>query len=139
MRTKLSVVAGFLLVGAGVAAASECNEQIRLLDDRYSLAIAGSGDAVPAGPTVPDQLAASGSAGGAPTSTGMDTTPNTGGLANPRHIPVEPLDASRRDRVRVALQAAKRADDSGDGVTCAKELAEARRLIQGTGSEPRAR
>jgi hypothetical protein len=128
-----------LLAGAGAAASSECNEQIRLLDDRYSLAIAGSGDGVPGGPTVPDQLAASGSAGGAPTSTGMDTTPNTGGVANPRHMPVEPLDAGRRDRVRAALQAAKRADDSGDGATCAGKLAEARRLIQGAGSEPRAR
>jgi hypothetical protein len=141
----LGLAAGLAVVGA--ARASECGEQIRLLDDRYSLAVvqpgerggeAHSGAATGQGGGS-DQTASSGSAGAPANSAGLDTVPNTGGLANPRNTPVEPLGAAQRERVREALQAARRADEAGDGTTCAAKVAEARRLAHGEPAEPHAK
>jgi hypothetical protein len=127
------VIAGALLLGAvGVAQASECGEQVRVLDDRYSLALGDAG-AVPRDPheQSAEQAASSGSGGAPSSSAGIDTVPNTGGLATPRNMPVEALDAGQRQHVREALLAARHANEIGDGTTCAAKLAEARRLARG--------
>lgn len=132
-------LAGLAIVGCaacaitGLAQASECGEQIRLLDDRYSLAVVqpsehgGDGLAPPAA----DQTTASGAGGAVRSTAGIDSVPNTGGVANPRNTPVNPLDAAQRERVRQALLAARRADQAGDGTTCAAKIGEARRLAAG--------
>jgi hypothetical protein len=140
MRATLAIAGAALIAGAGLARASECGEQIRLLDDRYSLAVVQSGEVHPDGqrPAGADQTAASGASGGPTTSAGLDSVPNTGGVANPRNTPIEPLDAAQRERVRDALIAAKRADAAGDGTTCAAKVAEARRLVHGEPAGPRA-
>src|SRR5258706_7106445 len=117
MRRGAAILAAALWAGAGLAQASECGEQIRLLDDRYSLALTRPTDGrtdTPAPPSA-DQTTSSG-AGGAPrTSAGMDTVPNTGGLANPRNTPVQPLGAVQRERVRQALMVSKPAHEAGGG------------------------
>lgn len=86
----------------------------------------------------PDQAASSGASGAPASTAGMDSIPNTGGVANPRNTPVEPLNATERDRVREALMAAQRADVANDGAGCAAKVAEARRIVQGGKAEPRA-
>jgi hypothetical protein len=136
MRVKLSMAVGLLALAMGPAQASECGEQIRVLDDRYSL-----GAAAPTEPphALADQTTASGSSGAPSASAGLDTVPNTGGIANPHNTPVENLDAAQREQVRSLLAAAKRADDAGDGTTCAAKVAEARRTAQGRAAEPHAK
>jgi hypothetical protein len=131
MPSRIALMAAGLMACAGAARASECGEQIRVLDDRYSLAVLG-----PETGRAPDRAATatepapSGRADATTNSgTGMDT-PNTGGVATPRNSPVEPVEGARRDALRDALLAAKRADDAGDGTTCADRVAAARRLIQ---------
>jgi hypothetical protein len=140
MQLKSIVMGATLSAAAGLAQASECGEQIRLLDDRYSLAVVPPAEGRADGQVAPsaDQTAASGSSGAPTTSAGLDTVPNTGGVANPRNTPVATLDAAQRERMREALLAARRADQAGDGTTCAAKVAEARRLIQGE-PEPRAK
>ena len=133
MRQVAALVVAALLGGAGLAHASECGEQIRLLDDRYSLALTGPAEGradrhIDSGA---DQTSASGSSGAPRTSAGLDTVPNTGGLANPRNTPVEPLDAAKREQLRGLLTDAKRADEANDGTTCAAKVGEARKLIGG--------
>ncbi|HUA52304.1 MAG TPA: hypothetical protein VMB81_09065 [Candidatus Sulfotelmatobacter sp.] len=137
----VAIAAAALSLVSGLAQASECGEQIRLLDDRYSLAVVQPGDRDSDHPGQPgsDQTAASG-AGGAPASTaGIDSVPNTGGIAMRRDTPVNPLRAAQRERMREALLVARRADQAGDGTTCAAKLAEARRLAQGETAEPHAK
>jgi hypothetical protein len=134
MRHAAVLVAVALLAGAGAARASECGEQIRLFDDRYSLALTGpaEGRADRHADVGADQTTSSGASGATHASTaGIDSVPNTGGLANPRNTPVQPLDAAERERVRQALLAAKRADEANDGTTCAAKVAEARRIANG--------
>jgi hypothetical protein len=149
----LVILGAALSATAGLARASECGEQIRLLDDRYSLAVVQTGDHGGEPLTAPgvasgvasgaDQTTASGTGGTARSTAGIDSVPNTGGIANPRNTPVNPLDAAQRARLREALLAARRADQAGDGTTCAAKVAEARRVAQGDKgdalSEPRAR
>jgi hypothetical protein len=147
MRFKLLVVTGLLwalsatalvlALGMPKARASECGEQIRLLDDRYSLGTAAPTEA-PRAPAA-EQTSSSGSSGAPSASAGLDTVPNTGGIANPRNTPVERLDDAQRERVREALAAARRADDASDGTTCAAKVAEARRIAQGGTAEPTAK
>src|SRR4051794_41300162 len=87
MRFNLSIAVGLLALGVAPAGASECGEQIRVLDDHYSL-----GAAAPAEPThapAVEQTTSSGSSGAPSASAGLDTVPNTGGIANPRNTPVE--------------------------------------------------
>jgi hypothetical protein len=132
MRLKSILIGAALSTVAGATVASECGEQIRLLDDRYSLAVVQPPEGRASGPTASgsDQTTASGSSG-ATASAGLDSVPNTGGVANPRNTPAVPLDAAQRERVREALSAARRADQAGDGTTCAAKIGEARRLIGG--------
>jgi hypothetical protein len=136
MRLHVVIVGALLVAGASLARASECGEQIRLLDDRYGLALRDAGD-LPGDPH--EQSASSGSSGASSSSAGIDTVPNTGGLANPHNTPVEPLDAAQREHLREALLDARRADRAGDGTTCAARVGEARRLVQGSSGAPRAR
>jgi hypothetical protein len=132
MRLELMVAGALLLGFMGVAQASECGEQVRVLDDRYGLALGDAG-ALPRDPheQAAEQIASSGSGGAPSSSAGIDTVPNTGGLATPRNMPVEPLDAVQRQHVREALLAARHANEIGDGTTCAAKLTEARRLAGG--------
>ncbi len=139
MRT-IPIIAGALVIGqligaTGSARASECGEQIRVLDDRYGLAVVRPDDGRAPGSTAApeaDQSSASGSSGASPTSSaGLDAVPNTGGVTNARNTPAKPLDAAQRARLRDLLVEARRAEQAGDGTTCAAKVTEARHLVQG--------
>jgi hypothetical protein len=134
MRHAAALVAVVLLAGTAAVHASECGEQIRLFDDRYSLALTGPAEGRAdrhADIGGADQTSSSGGGGAAHSSAGLDSVPNTGGLANPRNTPVQQLDAAQRDQLREVLLAAKRADAANDGTTCAAKVAEARRIANG--------
>ncbi len=137
MRVTLSMAVGLLALGFASAQASECGEQIRVLDDRYSLGAAAPAEP-PHAPAV-EQTTSSGSSGAPSASAGLDTVPNTGGISNPRNTPVEKLDAAQREQLRAALAAARRADEAGDGTTCAAKVLEARRIAQSGSVDPHAK
>lgn len=137
MRFNLWGAVAMLALGAPVAGASECGDQIRLLDERHGLASAGAPETPR--PPRPEQPTSSGASGAPSSSAGLDTVPNTGGLANPHNTPVETLTDAQRERVRAALAEARRADEAGDGTTCAAKVGEARRITQGGSGEPTAK
>ncbi len=123
---RIATLAVLLAVGVGGAAqASQCGDQITVLDQAYGLGETSPGAAAtaPQTGTMPNRGPAS----------AVNTVPNTGGVA-PSGGALSPTD---RERLRQALAAARDADRAGDASQCAAHLVEARRVTAGHGqSEP---
>ena len=136
----------------GAAQASECGDQIKVLDQRYRFAVTQAEPS--AAPATPADAGGSGSAAapspgaGAATQprtgdtgdTAISTVPNTGGVQTPTNSGVRQVSGAERERMRAALNAAMAADQSGDATGCAAKVAEARRISEGEpNGQPQAR
>jgi hypothetical protein len=146
-----ALMAAFLS-GPTPAAAGECGDGAHELEQQYGLAAVPSLDAGPVQPgtgravqppgrsEVPRGAAPVPRADTASGDAGVDAVPNTGGVTTPRNSPPAVLSEEKRTAMRLALDAARQADQIGDGTTCAARLGEARRLAAGAESgEPKAR
>lgn len=117
-----AVLAAALVLGAaGAVDATECGDQIKVLDQVY-----GVGDS-PAPVEATSQTGTMPTRNPAPTAA-ISTVPNTGGVAPSGGTSLPPGDL---DRLRQALTEARAADGAGDATGCAAHLAEARRLTAG--------
>lgn len=134
IRAACLPLAATLAWGAS-AWAGECGDAAREVGERHALGavrpLETSRAAAAPSPTA-DAATSSGDTGG-------DAVPNTGGVRTTRNNAPAVLTEEQRTAVRSAVEAAMRADEAGDGTTCAARLAEARRVEGGSSGEPKAR